>query len=247
MKRLFALLMAVVMIFALTACGGEGDKENADEVPNSSENENEEKIDAQDIVEEALEEAEEFESFSVEAVEHFLKAYGMELADFEPEWEWVLANDYCAYADEPDSGYGHAVMRFNREEGELTDQEINDYFASVFEATAAVSDDGYNIIGYEFVGEGEDALAETTLEDALDGFMQGWGFRKDGKCMVVYVSSDYDNEKESELDRFFYYNAVEFDIGIGLQKSFSETWDDMESAFEENEDEIREALEDYLG
>ena len=55
------------------------------------------------------------------------------------------------------------------------------------------------------------------------------------------------NDKESELDRLFYYNAVEFDIGVGLQKSFDDTWAEMESYFEENEDEIQQALEDYLG
>jgi len=95
--------------------------------------------------------------------------------------------------------------------------------------------------------DGEDALAETTLETALDSWMPGWGFRKDGKLMVVYVYSDYDSEKEPELDRYFYYNAVEFDIAVGLQKSFDDTWSDMEKYFEENEDEIKQALEDYVG
>ena len=248
MKKLFALLLAMMMVLSLAACGGGGD----DDKPPSGTSENtgtetEDKVDAQDIVDKALEEAEEFESFSIEAVEHYLKAYGIALSDLEPEWDWVLANDYCAYADDPSDGYGHAVVQFNRAEGELTDEEMNDYFAAVFAVTAAASDDGYNIIGYEFVGEGEDALAETTLEDAMDGWMQGWGFRRDGKLMVVYVSNDYDNDKESELDRLFYYNAVEFDIGVGLQKSFDDTWAEMEDYFEENEDEIRDALEDYAG
>ncbi len=240
MKKLFALLVALMMLLSLTACGG--DTPPADDGGGTQGND---KIDAQDIVEQALDEAEKFESFSAEAVEHYLKAYGIALADLEPEWDWVLANDYCAYADDPSSGYGHATMRFNVAEGELTDEQMHDFFASVFAATAAVSDDGYNIIGYEFVGEGEDALAEVTLEDALGGWMQGWGFRKDGTLMVVYVSNDYDNDKDSELDRLFYYNAVEFDIGVGLQKSFDDTWAEMEDFFEENEDEIREALDDY--
>lgn len=242
MKKLFALLIALMMLLSLTACGG--DTPPADDGGGTQGNDN---IDAQDIVEQALDEAEEFESFSVEAVEHYLKAYGIALADLEPEWDWVLANDYCAYADDPSSGYGHAVMRFNAAEGELTDEQMHDFFANVFAVTAAVSDDGYNIIGYEFVGEGEDALAEVTLEDALSGWMQGWGFRKDGALMVVYVSNDYDNDKDSELDRLFYYNAVEFDIGVGLQKSFDDTWAEMEDFFEQNEDEIKNALEDYLG
>ena len=243
MKKLFALLLALMMVLSLAACGG-GDDQPTD-TSNDSSTGSGEKIDAQDIIENALEEAEEFESFSIGAVEHYLKAYGINLVDLEPEWDWILANDYCAYADDPSDGYGHAVVKFNIAEGELTDQQMNDYFAKVFAATAAASDDGYNIIGYEFVGEGEDALAETDLETALDNWMPGWGFRHDGKLMVVYVSSEYDNDKESELDRLFYYNGVQFDIGVGLQKSFDETWEEMEDAFEEHEDEIKDALEDY--
>ena len=241
-KKLLAMLLAGMMLLSLTACGKEATQLDDPKTPLSEDP----TIDAQDVIEKALEEAEEFESFSVEAVEHYLKAYGMDLSELEPDWEWELANQYCAYADSPSDGYGHAAMRFDRVDGELTDEEIHDYFAAVFAATAAVSDDGYNIIGYEFAGDGEDALAETTLEDALGGWMQGWGFRKDGKLMVVYVSSDYDSDKDSELDRLFYYNAVEFDIGVGLQKSFDDTWAEMEAYFEENEDEIKEALEDYV-
>lgn len=45
------------------------------------------RIAAEDVVEKAMEEAEEFESFSVEAVEHYLKAYGMDLSELEPKWE----------------------------------------------------------------------------------------------------------------------------------------------------------------
>ena len=60
--------------------------------------------------------------------------------------------------------------------------------------------------------------------------------------MAVYVSEIYDNDKESEFDRIFYYYGVKFDIGVGLQKSFEETLDDMEDALEEHEDEIKDAL-----
>ncbi len=239
-KKLFILLLSLIMIFTLAACDN---SEVPDGTPDNTENG--EKIDARDIVDNALKQAEELDSFSVEAVQHYLNAYGIEFSDLEPDWDWSLASKYSSYADDPAGGYGHAVIKFNLTDGELTDEQINDYYATVFAATAAVSDDGHNIIGYEFAGEGEDALAETTLEDALDGWMQGWGFRRDGKCMVVYVSSDYDNDKESELDRLFYYNAVQFDIGVGLQKNFDDTWDEMEDYFEDNEDAIKDALEDY--
>lgn len=247
MKKLIAFLIMIMMVLSLMACGG---KEKADSNTENSTSESEtsedEKIDAGEVIEQALEEAEEFESFSVEAVEYYLKkAAGLELSALEPDWEWKLKNDYCAYGDEPDSGYGHAVIKFTKAEGEMTDEEYQIWLQKVFDATAAASDDGYNIIGYEFAGEGEDALAETTLEEALGGWIQGWGFRADGKLFVVYVSQEYDKEKESELDRIFYYDSAQIDVGAGLQKSWDDTMSEAEEYMEEHEDEIREALEEY--
>ena len=107
MKKLIAFLIMIMMVLSLMACGG---KEKADSNTENSTSESEtsedEKIDAGEVIEQALEEAEEFESFSVEAVEYYLKkAAGLELSALEPDWEWKLKNDYCAYGDEPDSGY----------------------------------------------------------------------------------------------------------------------------------------------
>ena len=63
---------------------------------------------------------------------------------------------------------------------------------------------------------------------------------------MVYVSAEYDNDKESEIGKWLYYNGAKVDIGVGLQKSMSETLDEAESYIAENEDEIKEALSDYL-
>jgi len=233
MKRLFALLLAMMMIFTLAACGESED--------NGKANSDGEKTNAEDMAENILEDAEEFDSFSEAAVEHYLKAYGITYDELKPEWEYTIS-EKGAYADDPANGSGHAVVIFKYADGELSDEQIRAYYEQVFKITAAVSDDGYNIIGHEFVGDGENAGDETTLEDALGGFLQGWCFRKDGKNMAVYVSDIYDNDKDSQFDRLFYYYGVKFDIGVGLQKSFEETLDDMEEALEESEDEIRDIL-----
>ncbi len=233
MKKIFALLLAVMMLFSLAACGGSEDtgKTDADN----------DKANAEELAQDALEQAEELDSFSEEAAEHYLKAYGISYDELKPVWEYEVS-EKGAYADDPASGSGHAVVVFKNPNGELTDEQIKEYYEQVFKVTAAASDDGYNIIGHEFVGDGENPGDETTLEDALSGFLQGWCFRKNGKSMAVYVSDIYDNDKESEFDRLFYYYGVKFDIGVGLQKSFDDTLNDMEQALEENEDEIKEAL-----
>ncbi len=225
MKKLFALLLAAMMIFSLAACGEKGSGEPTD---------------VESLASKILDEAEELDSFSQEAVEHYLKAYGIAYDDLKPTWEYEVS-EKGAYADDPDSS-GHAVVVFKNPNGELSDQQIKDYYQQVFNATAAASDDGYNIIGHEFVGDGENPADQTTLDEALNSFLQGWCFRKDGKNMVVYVSDIYDNDKESQYDRLFYYYGVKFDIGMGLQKSFDDTLNDAESALEEYEDEIKDAL-----
>lgn len=253
MKKFWMITLVLLLTCTCIACGSDkkSDEDAAvteEVISNKTESSNDdEAIDAEDVIEKALEEAVEFESFSVEAVEYYLeKAAGLSLADVEPDWEWELKNEYCAYGDSPDSGYGHAVIQFTKVDGEVTEDEYQAWYQKVFDATAAVSQDGYNIIGYEFVGEGEDALAETTLEACLDSWMPGWCFRYNDTFMTVYVSTDYDDEKESELGNLFYYDSAEVDISVGLQKSWDDSWAEMEEYFEENEDEIKEALEDYV-
>ncbi len=219
MKKIFTLILAGLMIFALVSCTaklGENNKVNEK---------------AQEEYEDSL------KTFSPEAAEYYLeKATGIKVTEIEPDWEWEYANKYHTLGQE-----GRGLFQFTRKDAELTDEEMNAYFKKVFDKTAATSDDGYNIIGYEFVGEGENALDEVTLEDALGGWLQGWAFRVNGTIYTVYVSSEYDNDKESELDRYFYYNAVKVDIAQGMQKD----WDDYMSDIEENKDEIEEALKDF--
>ena len=244
MKKLLAILLAAAMLFVFASCG---DKTEGDETTAPT-NENGETINAEDVVDKALEEAEEHESFSQGAVEYYLKkAVGIKFEDVEPDWEWKLKSDYSAYADDPDSGYGHAVITFTKADGEVTDEEFDAWYQKVFDATAKASDDGYNIRGYEFAGDGEDALGEVTLDEALDSWlMKGWAFRVDEKIYVVYVSDEYDNDKDSELGKLFYYDGAKVDIGAGLQKSMSDTMDEAESYLAENEDAIKDALNDYL-
>ena len=213
------------MLLSLAACGeqGDGGKSNNDG----------EKTNAEDIAKDVLDEAEKLDSFSEAAVEHYLKAYGISYEELKPTWEYAVS-EKGAYADDPAGGSGHAVVVFKTpDSSELTDEQIRTYYEQVFNVTAAASDDGYNIIGHEFVGDGENAADEVTLDDALNGFLKGWCFRKDGKSMAVYVSDIYDNDKDSEFDRIFYYYGVKFDIGVGLQKSFDDTLDDMEDALDE--------------
>ena len=156
MKKLLAILLAAVMLLAFASCDSNGGNEDNTE-------RNDEKINAEDVINKELEKAEEHESFSRGAVEYYLKkTAGIKLDELEPDWEWKLKSDYSAYADDPASGTGHAVITFTKAEGEVTEDEFDAWYKKVFDATAKASDDGYNIRGYEFAGDGEDALGEVT-------------------------------------------------------------------------------------
>ncbi len=241
MKKLLAFLLVSAMLFLFSSCG-DGDSGNSGEEVNG------ETGIAEKIIEKEIEKAEEHESFSQGAVEYYLKkTAGIRFDDITPDWSWKLKSDYSAYADDPQTGYGHAVITFTKTDGEVTEDEFNSWYKKVFDATAKASQDGHNIRGYEFAGDGEDALGEVTLEKAVGGWlMKGWAFRVDGKIYVVYVSDEYDNDKDSELGKLFYYDGAKVDIGVGLQKSFDDSMNEAESYIAENEDEIENAIKDYL-
>ena len=225
MKKILAIILASLMIFTFTACTAkQGGSSNNGDTGNLGEK-------AQEDYEDSL------ELFSVEAAEYYLeKATGIKLAEIEPDWEWEFASDYSVLGED-----GRALASFTKKDGgEISQEDITAYYKKVFDVTAAASDDGHNIIGYEFVGEGEDALGEAVFEDAISGWIPGWAFKKNGTIYAVYVGSGYDNDKEGTYS-VLYYNSVEAEITEGMQKS----WDDYMGDIEENADEIEEALEDF--
>jgi hypothetical protein len=240
MKRILTIALIFMMALSLlTACGGANKP--------SGDSDSGEKVDLNNVADELVEDAIEHNSFSLAAAEAFWnKAAGVDVNAVTPDWDWVVNEERMAtYGDSPDSAYGHGSVLFEKKDGgEISVEEYRAWAEKVFAATAAASDDGHNIVGWEFAGDGEDALSEVSLESALEGWMQGWGFMKNGRNMVVYLGDAYDTEKDSAIGRELYYYGVSADIAFGMEKSMDETWQDMEDAFEEHEDEIRDALQD---
>jgi len=253
MKKILSMLLTLTLImllmFTFSGCGSdEPVTVNDDPVPGTdSPNDagDEGKIDVQDAVDQALKEAAEANAFSVEAVDYFLKTnIGLTSEDFQPDYEWMV-KDYFAYGDKPDAYYGHAAITYTKAEGEITEDQYEEWAAAVFEKTASISQDGFNICGWDYIGDGDDPLAERTLETAMDSWMPGWCFRYNDKFWNVSIGMSYDNDLDSEIGNLLYYNGCELDVAAGLEKSFDDLWADLEQAFEENEDEIKEALEDF--
>ena len=244
MKKIVITALALLLALSLAACGGKGGGgEGAASSSGSGD------VDVMEVAEDLVEDAIVENAFSVAAAEAYWKIVaGVDKSATEPDWEWVIDEEKMGtYGDKPDpEGYGHGCILFEKKDGsEISEEEFESWARKVFAATAAASDSGHNIVGWEFVGEGEDALSEVTFEKAFEGFMQGWGFLKNGRHLVVYLSEIYDTNKDSEIGRVLYYYGAQADIAVGMQKSFDETWGDMEDAFEEYGDEIEDALKNY--
>jgi hypothetical protein len=231
MKKIAIFALVLALMLSLAACGGSSDG----------------KVDLDDAADELVEEAIEHNPFSLAAADTFWnKAAGVDVNAAVPDWDWVVNEERMAtYGDAPDSAYGHGSILFEKKDGgEISAEEYRAWAKKVFDATAAASDDGHNIVGWEFAGDGEDALSEVSFEKALEGWMQGWGFMRNGRNMVVYLGDAYDTEKTSAIGRELYYYGASADIAFGLEKSMDETLQDVGDAFEEYEDEIRDALQD---
>ena len=239
MKKLLVLVFIIVLAAPLlTACGDDfGDG----------------KIDLQNIADNLLNDAIESNSFSVAAAEAAWQQRGVSKSALEPAFGYTVDEEKMqAYGDS-----SHGVIRFTKNDGYLEDGEYDAWLKKAFEATAAASDDGYNIQGFSW-GSGDVKLTWDEFINS-ESFIQTWSYKYNGKIMDVYVETA--KEKDSELigDPYWdeekgetiwpewthYYNGVQIDIANGLQKSMDEVWQDMEDAFEEYGDEIRDALQDY--
>ena len=207
MKKLFALLLAMMMIFSLAACGDNNttdpDKDNPG-VSQSGENNDDKGGENNDDVD---------DPYSLAAFERVLKAVNLELSDIEPGFEWNLKSNYHVYGEDPTARLFKGNLCMTKENGEVTDDEYRAWVEKLFAATAAASDDGYNIVGGYFDSEGEDPEAQVTLEKAMTDFVnigevQGWAFRVGEETISVYPSREYDNSKDSEIGAQFYYYGV---------------------------------------
>lgn len=266
MKKFTAIVLVLILTVLLAACGAKdavqdtvrnvisGDSGSEDgglSADEGSRADGEGTIDLENVAANLVEEAIEANSFSVAAARQAIEARGINFSAIEPDWDYTVNEEgYHAYGDS-----GKGVILFTKAAGLLEDGEYEAWLKKAFEATAAASDDGYNIQGFSF-GEGD---IEKTWDEFInsESIIQCWSYKYGGAIMDVYV--EVAEEKPSELDGdpywneeleqtvwpewIYYYNGVQFNVGDGLQKSWDDTWEEVEKAFEENEEEIKKALE----
>jgi hypothetical protein len=246
MKKIITFTLALILALSLAACGG---KTNGGSGAEGG------KIDANEVAEQALDDAIAKNSFSEEAGAAAIKKLGgVDEKDITPDWSWTTDDSTMMnYGDGSD--YGHGSLLFIKDStDDLTEDEYLAWARKVYDATAKISETSSNIYGWN-VGDGSNPDGEISFDEAMGVgsealvFMAVWCYKYNGKYMWVNIEQVENPKKESEVtDDFkfiYHYYGVKIDISVGLQKSFDDTMQDAEDAFEEYGDEIEDALKDY--
>ena len=211
MKKILANLLAIMMILSLAACGDANTSDTGRDNPGISHSE--ENNEEPDETEDQGGENNADEPYSLAAFENYLSSIGLKLDNVDPDFAWKLNGEKHVFAEAPDNLYAAAIIWFTKESGEISDDEYDAYLEKLYAATKAISQDGKNIKGQNFVSDGEDPLTERTLEDAKGMMEKCWGFRYDDRYYYVHFGRGYsDSEKESEIGSLYYYDRIEIRI-----------------------------------
>ena len=198
MKKLFTLLLAFAMMLSLAACGENTDAPSDKENPAAS----------QTGENNGGSEKKEIETYSVEAVERYVKSLNLDVSKIAPDFKYEIKEKH-AYGEDPENWNAQAIVVFTKDGGELTNEEYDAWLSKVFAATAAASQDGYNVVGNSTTDNDTASTTQTTLEEAVDQLVPHWGFRVGDHVYIVYVSREYsDKDRESEIGNLFYYDGV---------------------------------------
>ena len=244
MKKFLSIALVLVLALSLLpACGGGGNSGPSSSGSNGGGDDD--TIDIEKVAEGLIDDAIASNSFSVAAADAAMKQRGVSVDLFAPDWVWTIDEEQMhAYGDT--GSYGHGVVRYTKtSDGYLSDDDYRAWVAEAYMATAEISDNGFNIQGFDW-GEG---IVPKTIDEVFDGFVQTWSYIYDDTIMNVYVEidgtqdSDYDQDDSGEWVWTHYYDYVQIDVGTGSQGEWN--WDDLEAIFEEYEDEIKDALQDY--
>ena len=226
MKKTNLALMCMAAVAMLTACGG----------GNSTKQSSDDTLDAQELAEKVANAP----ARSRIAAEYFIKNNGgLDPADLLPDWNYIIEPESNSFYG--DTGIG--TMCFYSPDGEeLTKEAYTAWVRKLYDASKKISDDGFNIEGFEGSSDPAIALGEKSLEDMIakgeSGIiylgMYSWGYRYNGKMMRIWT------EREERNGKYW----AKIDVANALTKSFDETMQDAEKALER--EDVQQAVKDAL-
>ena len=230
MRKPVILALALSLALLITACKDNGGTSESDSGASSGDEDVAHEI--KSVEESIFEEALANNAFNLDAALTALNSRGLGLPQMEPDWGYSIDEDY-------NQAYGDAnkcVINFMKNEGLLSDEEFNAWLKKAFDATAKASDDGYNIQGFPW-GMGDIEMSwEEFFSDSI--FIPSWSYKYGGIIIDVFVNhtmekdSEYGQDENGEWAWTNYYNGVQLEVTTGLQKSWDETWADIEHMLE---------------
>ena len=200
MKKLNFVLICIVSMAIITACGGKKEK---------SETGNE-------AIDQKIEKVEKCEAT-------WAKRYNgkLTLADVQPDFEFTeVEKGFDCFSG---NGVNNAKAVYKKKDGSMiSEEEWKAYVTKIYNVTKKLAQDGKVVRGFGNdldVKTRDQALEERTLEKALSqGENLQWGFLMDDRFEACYLSWN-NNEKNS-------YIAVTF--GEGVQKNLDEALKEAE-------------------
>ena len=224
MKKKVLALMCIAAVTILTACGGGNTKKQSADG----------KIDVQAVAEKVFK----GETRSKAAAEHFIKKNGgLKLSDILPDWSYTTEPEKNNFYGDESKG----VVRFVKPEGEeLSKEDYIEWVRKVYAATAKISDDGFNIKGFENADDAATALSEKPINEMIEQSLTGWiylgmydwGYRLNGRMMRIWMNR---NEKNNNY-------WAQIDVCRAMEKNMDDLMKDAEKALERKD--VQDALKD---
>ncbi|MDO4540808.1 MAG: hypothetical protein Q4B48_06910 [Syntrophomonadaceae bacterium] len=188
MKKILALAMALIMVFALAACGGDTDPapSGGDTPTNSQQPEQTPSTPSESTPEQSSGEAE--EPTGDYTVAEFLTYYGMTEDDIMPEY-FV---EFAPVEMEGDSKAGEidsfGYIKINVDKDATTQEDINAWFETLYAKMLSLSTDGKLHKYPQYIGTEDDK--EASLQSLMEGPL--WADLPGGSCAYPYKLSTGD-------------------------------------------------------
>jgi len=171
------------------------------------------------------------DTYSIEAVEYYIKNYKLKLADIEPSFSYDKQKSGCF-----NGGAGGVDIVFCPTDGAFNPDMMIEAVKKIYPATQAIADGGKIIVGWEDVDSKEAALKERSMEEVLKGVeimgmkvdQYTWAWQEDGRFCRCNIE-EAENLKTGET------MGYKVSIYRGLEQSMDDQLEEAAQVLEEME------------